>query len=149
MSEKVILVDVDGTLADSYHREHFLEIKPKNWNAYYNLALEDKPFDDIVWLVKLLKDCGNTILIVTARSEDRREITEKWLNEKAGLSGIYDKIYMREMYDYRDDDVCKKDILDMIRKDGYDPYLVLDDRKMVVDMWRNEGLTCLQVRDGV
>ena len=99
--------------------------------------------------MKLLKDCGNTILIVTARSEDRREITEKWLNEKAGLSGIYDKIYMREMYDYRDDDVCKKDILDIIRKDGYDPYLVLDDRKMVVDMWRNEGLTCLQVRDGV
>ena len=146
---KVILVDVDGTLANSLHREHYLETKPKNWSAYYENALEDPVYEDIIWLVKLLKDCGNTILIVTARSEDRREITTKWLNEKAGLSGVYDKIYMRDIDDYRDDDVCKKDMLDAIRKDGYDPYLVLDDRKMVVDMWRNEGLTCLQVRDGV
>ena len=146
---KVILVDVDGTLANSLHREHYLETKPKNWSAYYENALEDPVYEDIIWLVKLLKECGNTILIVTARSEDRREITTKWLNEKAGLSGVYDKIYMRDIDDYRDDDVCKKDMLDAIRKDGYDPYLVLDDRKMVVDMWRNEGLTCLQVRDGV
>ena len=146
---KVILVDVDGTLANSLHREHYLETKPKNWSAYYENALEDPVYEDIIWLVKLLKECGNTILIVTARSEDRREITTKWLNEKAGLSGAYDKIYMRDIDDYRDDDVCKKDMLDAIRKDGYDPYLVLDDRKMVVDMWRNEGLTCLQVRDGV
>jgi hypothetical protein len=146
---KVILVDVDGTLANSMHREHYLETKPKNWSAYYENALEDPVFEDIIWLVKLLKDCGNTILIVTARSEDRRKITEQWLNEKAGMSGVYDKIYMRDIGDYRDDDVCKKDMLDMIRKDGYDPYMVLDDRKIVVDMWRNEGLTCLQVRDGV
>lgn len=146
---KVILVDVDGTLANSMHREHYLETKPKNWSAYYENALEDPVFEDIIWLVKLLKHCGNTILIVTARSEDRRQITEQWLNEKAGMSGVYDKIYMRDIGDYRDDDVCKKDMLDMIRKDGYDPYMVLDDRKIVVDMWRNEGLTCLQVRDGV
>lgn len=146
---KVILVDVDGTLANSLHREHYLETKPKNWSAYYENALEDPVYEDIIWLVKLLKKCGNTILIVTARSEDRRDITTKWLNEKAGLSGVYDKIYMRDIDDYRDDDVCKKDMLDAIRKDGYDPYLVFDDRKMVVDMWRNEGLTCLQVRDGV
>lgn len=146
---KVILVDVDGTLANSLHREHYLETKPKNWSAYYENALEDPVYEDIIWLVKLLKECGNTILIVTARSEDRRDITTKWLNEKAGLSGVYDKIYMRDIDDYRDDDVCKKDMLDAIRKDGYDPYLVFDDRKMVVDMWRNEGLTCLQVRDGV
>jgi len=146
---KVILVDVDGTLANSLHRERYLETKPKNWSEYYKNALEDPIYEDIIWLVKLLKDCGNTILIVTARSEERREITTKWLNEKAGLSGVYDKIYMRDIDDYRDDDVCKKDMLDAIRKDGYDPYLVFDDRKMVVDMWRNEGLTCLQVRDGV
>lgn len=147
--KKVILVDVDGTLADSDHREHYLETKPKNWTAYYADALNDKPYEDIVWLVKTLKNADNRILIVTARSEDYRNITEQWLKESADLKGVYDKIYMRESGDYRDDDIVKKEMLHSIRNDGYDPYMVLDDRPMVVDMWRNLGIRCLQVRDGV
>jgi hypothetical protein len=146
---KVILVDVDGTLADSDHREHYLETKPKNWTAYYADALKDKPYEDIVWLVKTLKDADNKILIVTARSEDYRNITEQWLREKADLEGVYDKIYMRESGDYRDDDIVKEEMLQSIRLDGYDPFMVLDDRGLVVDMWRNLGIRCLQVRDGV
>jgi hypothetical protein len=29
-----------------------------------------------------------------------------------------------------------------------DVFLVVDDRQQVVDMWRKEGLTCLQVAEG-
>ena len=99
-------------------------------------------------MVKTLKEAGNTILIVTARSDEYRDVTERWLNEKAGLEGVFEKVYMREEGDYRDDNIVKREILSNIRLDGYDPYMALDDRGMVVDMWREEGIRCLQVRDG-
>jgi hypothetical protein len=145
---KVILVDMDGTIADSDHREHYLYVRPKNWTAYYSEALMDTPYEDIIWLVKTLKEAGNTILIVTARSDEYRGVTEQWLIEKAGLEGVYDRVYMREEGDYRDDNIVKREILKNIRLDGYDPYMALDDRGMVVDMWREEGIRCLQVKDG-
>ena len=35
-----------------------------------------------------------------------------------------------------------------IRKDGYEPFLVFDDRQRVVDMWRRNGIQCCQVAPG-
>lgn len=145
---KVILCDIDGTLADPKHRLGFVRTKPKNWKAFFELSEHDPPHDDIVWLVKTLKAVGCTILIVTARNEDERERTVKWLHEKAGLEGVYERLYMREAKDYRDDSVVKKEILDKIRSDGYNPEIVLDDRNGVVAMWREAGLRCLQVQPG-
>ena len=145
---KVILCDVDGTLSNGNHRQHYLAVKPKNWLGFISQAPNDPPYEDIVWLVKTLKDAGNKILIVTARSEDEREMTKTWLDNVAGLAGYYEKMYMRESEDYRDDSIVKKEILENIRLDGYDPYMVLDDRNKVVSMWRSLGIRCLQVQDG-
>jgi phosphoglycolate phosphatase-like HAD superfamily hydrolase len=145
---KVILCDVDGTLANTEHREHFLTVRPRKWKEYLEAANEDKPYEDIVWLVKLLKETGNKILIVTARSEKEREQTKNWLDKVAGLEGVYDKIYMRGSEDYRDHRIVKKELLDDIRSDGYDPFMVLDDHNGVVEMWRNIGIRCLQVQYG-
>ena len=50
--------------------------------------------------------------------------------------------------DRRPDVVVKKEILYELKKDGWDPWLCLDDRNAVVAMWRREGVTCLQVADG-
>lgn len=146
--KKCILVDVDGTLANLEHRLGFIRTKPKNWKAFFNACIHDQPYEDIVWLVKTLKAAGNIILIVSARSENERDMTTQWLNTVAGLEGIYDKIYLREKNDYRDDSIVKEEILDKIYSDGYNPYMVLDDRDRVVQKWRSLGLRCLQVKNG-
>ena len=145
---RTVMVDVDGTLANNEHRQHFLDVKPKDWKNFKYNAFYDPPYPDIVWLVKTLHAAGHTILIVTARTEDEREVTTQWLHEKADLEGIYTKMYMREDGDYRDDTIIKSELLDQIRKDGYDPTIVIDDRNRVVKMWRERGITCLHVRDG-
>ena len=146
--KKVILCDVDGTLANTEHREHFLNARPKRWKDYLKAANHDTTYEDIVWMVKLFKKAGCTILIVTARSEDERNQTKEWLDNIAGLRGVYDKIYMRGSRDYRDHTVVKRELLDDIRLDGYDPSMVLDDHNGVVKMWRDVGLRCLQVQYG-
>jgi predicted kinase len=39
-------------------------------------------------------------------------------------------------------------MLDKIREDGYEPFIVIDDRPSVVNMWREAGLICLQTAPG-
>ena len=145
---KVILCDIDGTLANPEHRLALIATRPKNWKGFFDASIDDPVYEDIAWLVKNLKATGNTILIVTARPENNREITEKWLHEKAGLKGVYTKMYMREAGDYRDDSIVKEEILQNIMNDGYAPYMVLDDRDRVCAMWRKLGIRCLQVKPG-
>lgn len=144
---KVIIVDIDGTIADATHRLHYIKTKPKDWKAFFRESINDPIYEDVHWLVNTLIDSGNKILFVTARPENEREQTVKWLHETAGMENKYEKLYMRYPGDYRDDWVVKRDILSDIRNDGYDPFLALDDRDGVVSMWRSEGLFCFQVRN--
>jgi len=55
-------------------------------------------------------------------------------------------MHMREEDDRRPDYIIKKEILSGLRVD-YDVILAIDDRKQVVDMFREEGVTCLQCAD--
>lgn len=145
---KAILVDVDGTLANCEHRIGYVRTKPKNWKKFFEESKHDPVYPDIVWLVKTLHAAGHVILIVTARSENERKMTETWLKDVAGLHETYHRLYMRETNDPRDDAVVKSELLEQIYNDGYTPFMVLDDRNNVVKMWREQGLTCLQVRPG-
>jgi hypothetical protein len=75
-------------------------------------------------------------------------MTIEWLHNVAGLEGYYERMYMRYSDDYRDDATIKKDLLQEIYDDGYVPIMVFDDREHVVDMWRQNGIRCLQVAPG-
>lgn len=145
---KCIITDIDGTLADATHRLGFIHTRPKNWKAFFAASKDDPPYHEVTWLVKTLKDAGCIILIVTARPESERERTITWLNENAGLKGVWAHIYMRQDDDPRDDAIVKSEILEDIYRDGYNPFIVLDDRDNVVKMWRESGLRCLQVNPG-
>ena len=148
MKKKAILCDVDGTLANIVHRLHHIKQKPAHWGKFKQEAYSDEPYNDIVWLVRALAATGANILIVTARMEEEREVTTKWLDEVAGLKHVYEKIYMRKQDDFREDSIIKKELLEQIKSEGYEPYMVIDDRNRVVKMWRDFGLRCLQVREG-
>lgn len=146
---KDIIVDIDGTIADATHRLHYISTKPKKWKQFFDESKDDPVYEDVHWLIKLITSTGSRILFVTARPESEREKTLEWLHNKAGLQGCYAKLYMRYPGDYRDDFLVKKDILQDIRNDGYDPFLALDDRDGVVNMWREQGISCFQVRGNV
>jgi hypothetical protein len=149
-NNKTVIVDIDGTVANGEHRQHHVRKEPgkkKNWKAFNELMHLDTKHDDIIWLVKTLYASGCRVVFCSGRNEDDREVTIKWLKE-AGLEGIYEGLYMRPAKDYRDDSIIKWELLQQIREDGHDPFLVLDDRDRVVNMWRKEGLRCLQVNPG-
>ena len=84
--KKVIVFDVDGTMADIEWRRHWVMNKPKNWKAFFAVQHEDPPHEEIVWLAKTLKDADTTILICSGRSNKFRKVTEDWLRERGQAS---------------------------------------------------------------
>lgn len=134
-----IFCDIDGTLANCDRRLKYLP----NWNEFFAHMGEDEPVEPIAALLKELYGTRYAIILCSGRPETYRSATETWLT-RAEIS--YDRLYMRPEGDFRKDAIVKRELLAAIRSDGYEPMLVIDDRPSVVEMWRNEGLVCLQAR---
>ena len=144
----VIIFDIDGTLSNPSHRLHHVTGPgPKDWTAFFATMADDAAAEPIIELCHSLGAAGHLRVICTGRPEKYRDVTEKWLYDN-GVHG-FDALYMRPDNDTRPDHVVKREILGLIRRDDYEPWLVIDDRQSVVDMWRDEGLTCLQCAPSV
>lgn len=145
MSNKVIVFDIDGTLADNGHRVGFIRTKPKNWNAYHAITGDDVLISDIAYIHSLFVAAQDLILFGTGRNESQRIVTTEWLN-RYNLTHV--EMFMRKDGDYRDDGTIKSELLDqIIEKYGF-PYLWFDDRNRVVEAIRARGVRVLQVREG-
>lgn len=161
---KVIVFDIDGTVANIEHRRVHIQNGRRNWPAFNREMVNDTPHEDIMWLLAVLAQ-QNDVKIVSAsgRGEEDRRKTENWLNanglyeenseqvpeDSSLIQVLYQKLYMRPARDSRKDSIIKREILDQIVVDfGCKPFMVFDDRNQVVDMWRENGIRCLQVAPG-
>lgn len=141
---KAILFDVDGTLANCEHRVHHVQNGRRDWNKFFAEMHADTPIEPIVELLRALHQTGQyQIIVVTARPSDitNKKMTQDWFMQH---HIPYHAMYMRKEGDYRQDAIVKQEILEKILLHGYEPFLVIDDRQQVVDMWRSFGLTTLQ-----
>lgn len=151
--KKAIIFDIDGTLSDPKHRLHHIKNGARNWDAFFAETMGDDPVEEIIAVNHAFEDQGKlfaayskklpyALIIVTARNRDNEDMTRAWLKEH---KIAFDKIYMRASKDYREDSIVKQEILEQIREDGYEPFLVFDDRQRVVDMWRDNGIKVAHV----
>lgn len=46
----VAVFDLDNTLADTAHRQHFLELRPRDWDGFFSAAPADPPLAEGVAL---------------------------------------------------------------------------------------------------
>lgn len=142
MVKNLIIFDLDGTLADVNHRRKFLEQSKPDWDAFYAHMADDVPNENIVALYKSLwKQDQYEVLIVTGRHERFRALTMNWFKK---YDIPYSKILMRGDKDFRPDHEVKQDMLNLLLADGKKILFTVDDRQQVVDMWRRNGITCLQ-----
>ncbi len=139
----IVIVDIDGTIADVRHRLHHIQGgKKKNWKAFFEAMDRDKPIDSMIQQVYELER-DHDILIVTGRPEQYRARTEKWLK----ANGIrYRKLFMRPSGDHRPDYTVKAEVLREFPKGQI--VLAIDDREPVCDMWEKNGIRCIRVDNG-
>lgn len=145
-NKKIIVFDIDGTLANVTHRRHFVASKPKNWAAWNAGMSNDTVHEDIRWILDSFHNRSDTsIIICSGRGSEDREVTERWLTDNY----IYfSDLYMRAEKDYRQDSIVKVELLNRIREEHGEPFLWFDDRNQVVDAIRAQGVRVCQVAPG-
>lgn len=160
-----IIVDIDGTVAEKGDRSPF------DWSRVSG----DKPIEPIAKLVKILitqKYSEEKIIFFSGRKECCMGDTITWINKHIfnyegtySLSNDYEirffnsatneeyyhpeyQLFMRKDDDDRNDAITKRELFEEHIRNRFYVDFVLDDRDRVVKMWRELGLTCLQVCEG-
>jgi FMN phosphatase YigB (HAD superfamily) len=143
MSEEIVIFDIDGTLADISERVHHVRKTPKDWDAFFGGMAQDRAVRSMVRLCNLLHAAGLKIILCSGRHEGHRAETAQWL-ARQGVN--YHELRLRREGDFRSDVVVKRELLRGIDKGRV--LFVVEDRSRVVEMWRAEGLVCLQCAPG-
>lgn len=82
-ARSIAVIDIDGVVADVRHRLHYVESRPKNWDAFFAAAATDPVLAEGVARVTDLA-AAHEIVFVTGRPERCRDDTMQWLSS-AGL----------------------------------------------------------------
>lgn len=142
---KAIICDLDGTLALLNGRNPY--DASTCLNDHFNLP--------VLYILRMAQSNYYNILFVSGREDKYEHQTRNWLcgsglkyNQLFGTWSTKYDLFMRKSGDNRDDRIIKREIFDEHIRDKYYIEFVLDDRNKVVQMWRELGLTCLQVADG-
>jgi predicted kinase len=126
-----VIVDLDGTLAIMVAR-----------GPYDGAKCET---DEVNEVVRSIIASREHVVLMSGRDEQFRPHTERWL---VANDIRYNELHMRVAGDQRKDSIVKRELFDTHVRDRWKIDFVLDDRQQVVDMWREMGLTCLQVAPG-
>ncbi len=159
------IVDIDGTVAEKGDRSPF------DWSKVSG----DTPIEPIVKLVKILitqKYSEEKIVFFSGRKECCMGDTITWINKYIfNYEGTYSlsndceirffnsatneekyhseyQLFMRKDDDDRNDAITKRELFDEHIRGKFFVEFILDDRDRVVKMWRELGLSCLQVANG-
>lgn len=119
----------------------------RSWEKFLDpdLVREDTLIEKVAGLVAELSFayCSRQVVFCTGRNESCRAVTEEWLNNKLPWLPAGWQLMMRADGDFRPDADVKREMLEVIGKERV--IYVIDDRKCVVKMWRQEGLFVLDV----
>lgn len=143
---RIVVVDIDGTIAKPGDRMKYMRQDPKDLDAFYSDKFDDEPIKDNVDLVKHLAK-RYTLVFCTARSERARTKTLNWFDKHA-IPYSNDRLLMRGDLDERPTLVVKPDLL---RMNGIKPNqvaFILEDYSDMCLKWRELGFNCFQVAEG-
>lgn len=136
-----VVFDLDGTLALTEHREHFLK-EPKDWRGFYAACDGDGPCSPLIAAALAFNSRGDRVEIWSGRSAEVRDKTEAWLKDH-GIGFL--TLKMRPEGDHQPDTKLKAAWLE---RSDQAPDLVFEDRASMVAMYRERGIVCAQVAPG-
>ena len=141
MTRPLAVFDIDGVLADVRHRLRFVERRPKDWDAFFDAAVDDPPLPQGVALAQeSAKDCE--VVYVTGRPERCRPDTLAWFARHGLPEG---RLSMRGSRDRRPARVAKLELLRRLAADRV-VAVVVDDDAQVCDAYERAGYRVLRAR---
>jgi phosphoglycolate phosphatase-like HAD superfamily hydrolase len=133
--------DLDGTLAETGHRQRFLERRPPDWNGFFAAASQDTPLKEGVGLArKSAEECE--VAYLTGRPERCRKATLEWLAVHGLPEG---RVWMRRDADRRPARTTKLEILRGLARDR-EIRVFVDDDELVCDAAERAGFRVVRAR---
>ncbi|MFR9787531.1 hypothetical protein ACL07V_02450 [Streptomyces sp. MB22_4] len=137
----IAVFDLDNTLADTSHRQHYLRARPKDWDGFFAAAPADPPLAEGVALAReSARDCE--IVYLTGRPERYRRDTRDWLAAHRLPAG---DLHMRGDADRRPARFTKLATLRRLARGRRVRFLV-DDDALVCDDAERAGFTVVRAR---
>ncbi|MFF4144073.1 hypothetical protein ACFY0A_22250 [Streptomyces sp. NPDC001698] len=133
--------DLDNTLADTAHRQRFLQRRPRDWDAFFAAAPGDPPIGQGVELVRRSAvECE--IVYLTGRPERCRRDTLDWLAAHGLPEG---RLHMRRDGDRR---LARRTKLEILRRlaRGREIRVLVDDDELVCEDAELAGFRVLRAR---
>ena len=152
----IYVFDMDGTICDSTHRHHFLQSRDsegnviphenKDWTSFFAAQKDDSVFPGIAGIMEALIANLNTVFILTARPEDQRDESVRWLKE---WSVPYHALFMRPTDNREDDNLLKPQQLHTYLGSHVERVrTVFEDRRRTVLSLRGHGFHVCHVTEG-
>lgn len=139
-----VLVDVDGTLADSRGRDHLLDMdRPgsDDWIAHSLACGQDPPVENNVRMVRVLHKHYN-IVLCSGRSEVARLETEDWCL-RHGVP--WDVIHLRKVGDRTNNATYKVNAARSLEAMGFVFVLAIEDYFKSAKALTQHGIPCILV----
>ncbi len=135
------MFDLDGTLAETGHRQHFLEGQPRDWKGFFAALHLDPPLGEGLRLVReAAASCE--VVYLTGRPERCRRDTLDWLKRHGLPEG---RLWMRDNADRRPARTMKLDVLRDLGRRGVVSLLV-DDDELVCHAAERAGFRVVRAR---
>lgn len=161
--ERVVVCDLDGTLADIEKRRHLVQGE-KKWKEFFEAIPTDTLRKEVLAQVKKVAlEHSAKIILVSARPENYRRITTEWLVSNGiclverpghGIWNLdpkdrvpYELLIMRNSNDTRPDTEVKAEIVDNYLS-KLNIVAWFDDRPSVIRTIREKGINVIDVGDG-
>jgi len=126
--------DLDGTLAETGHRQHFLEQQPRDWAGFFAAADQDPPLAEGLRLaLEAAATCE--VVYLTGRPERCRRDTLAWLARHGLPEG---RLWMRGNADRRPARTTKLEVLRDLGRGG-EVRMLVDDDALVCDAAERAG----------
>ena len=131
----IILCDIDGTIANNDHRQHFLEGK-KDWEGFFSELVNDLPIQIIIDKVIQEQANGKELVFLTGRPERYREKTESWI--KKYFNCKY-RLLMRKDTDKRNKIISKQEVLFENNISAENISIVFENDENLINYWTEKG----------
>lgn len=133
--------DLDNTLADTAHRQRFLERRPRDWDAFFAAAPYDPPLaEGVAQVLEHAEECE--VVYLTGRPERCRADTVDWLAAQGLPEG---RIWMRRDNDRRPARRTKLEILRGLAQ-SREVRVLVDDDELVCEDAERAGFTVVRAR---
>ena len=139
-----VVFDLDGVLSDAVNRQHYLEGRWRNWDAFFQACGDDPLIEEVGRLLSLL-DPDLRLVLLTARPAWVEPQTLAWL-QRYGLR--WDLLIMRDFGDYGMAREFKRRSVRELKAAGFDLRLSFEDDRRNVAMFHEEGVPCVYIHSG-